>query len=350
MDYYRPIRLFKNIWWFLLINFVWGTLASLYYNDAAFLSWRTFWQGAIFGFSISASYVYGFLLIWYAMDERYNWITQTGKRIFYGLLYGELYAVLSFAVLAMINGFLIFGGDLEQATQAVRYAWPFPAINFFPSVLIVCAVAFFKNWSNAVSSREKMRTQLMQYKFESLQNQLNPHFLFNSFNVLSNLVYDDKQLALRFVDQLSELYQYVLNTRDRHLVSLDEELKFVQAYYFLLKVRFEEKIDLNLDVKTHEKFLIAPMVTQLLVENAVKHNVVTKASPLHISIYLRSNTLIVANSLSPKKNTTPSTKMGLKNIIQRYALLTDIPVVVQSRDGMFEVSVPLLQSDRHEVS
>ena len=328
-----------------MVNLVWGTMASLYYNTYAFQSWENFVQGGLFGFSISASYVYGFMLIWFEMDKRYNWITQTGKRIFFGLFYGELYAILSFGVVSFIYGTIVSGGDMNFGRQTFLYAWPIPAINFFPSLLIVCAVAFFKNWSASVVNREKLNSEMMKYKFESLQNQLNPHFLFNSFNVLSNLVYDDKELAKKFIDQLNETYQYVLNSKERSLVVLEEELKFIESYCFLLEARFEEKLKIEIDLEPDSSEKIAPMVLQLLIENAVKHNALTTQNPLLIDISKEGGHVEVKNNRQPKKQKIQSTKTGLSNIRQRYTLLTKKEVVVQENDAEFIVQIPLIHKE-----
>ncbi len=345
MDFYRPIKFFKNIWWFLLANYVWGGLVSIYYNPRAFEGFEYFLPGSLYGFAISASYVYGFILIWIEMDKRYHWIKQTGKRIFFGLFYGELYAILSFAMVSMLYGLWVGKGDFSFGIQAFLYAWMIPAINFLPSLLIVCAVAFFKNWSTSVVNREKLKAEMMQYKFESLQNQLNPHFLFNSFNVLSQLVYDDKTLAKKFIDQLNEMYRYVLASKDRTLVPLEEELGFIESYCFLLKARFENQlnIDISLDPANDEQ--IAPMVLQLLIENAVKHNAFTSKQPLTIRIQREGDYVMVINNLNLKKQSVPSTKTGLANIRQRYGLLTESEVRIEQNNVEFKVSIPLIRKE-----
>ncbi len=342
MDFYRPISIFKNIWWFLLLNFIWGGLASLYYNEDAFQRFDLFLEGVIFGFTISTTYVYGFILIWLEMDKLYPWISQPGKRIFYGIFYGLLYAMVSYAVVTISFWFIAKGGQIELAWANFLYGWKYPVINFFPSALIVCAVAFFKNWSRSVINKEKLQAEMMQYKFESLQNQLNPHFLFNSFNVLSNLVYDDKQLAIRFVDQLQEIYEYVLDSKDKNLVELKDELAFIDSFTFLLKMRFEDKLKINNHVDPQADCLVAPMVLQLLIENAVKHNIITKQNPLEIDIRLKDDYLEVSNSLQPKKTIEKSTKMGLENIKQRYELISSLPVRVE-KSSVFKVSIPIVR-------
>ena len=345
MDFYQPIRTFKSIWWFIFFNLTWGSIVSLYYNNYAFDSIRSFVEGAAFGSLISASYVYAFILIWYEMDKRYDWITQTGKRIFFGLFYGELFAFLSFAFISVLHSLALADDWVSHAIGTVSYAWKFPVINFIPSVLIVCAVAFFKNWSRSVTNTQRLQSEMMAYKFESLQNQLNPHFLFNSFNVLSNLVYDDQKLAVKFLDRLGEMYSYVLDSKNKELVKLSEELSFMESYVFLLKTRFEEKLMIKMEVQPDDSWLIAPMVLQLLIENAVKHNKTTRQSPLIISIFTKENYLFVTNSLQLKKVVEPSTNMGLKNIKERYGFFTKKPVIVSLTEESFDVGIPAIKRE-----
>lgn len=349
MDFYRPIAAFKNIWWFIIVNLLWGSLVSLYFNSNAFDNWQSFVYGSLFGFSISASYVYGFILIWIELDKKYNWIHQTGKRVFYGILFGELYATLSYALLAFIFGYLISRGQMDGGYRAIEGGLKYPAINFLPSVLIVCAVAFFKNWSSSVRNQEQLKSEMVRYKFEALQNQLNPHFLFNSFNVLNNLVFDDKKLAVRFIDQLQEIYDYVLESKEKNLVTLEEELAFVESYAFLLNMRFEEKLQIDVKVQSSNDQMIAPMVIQLLIENAVKHNVITRQQPLSILILEEDNQLIVSNNIQLKKTIEKSTKTGLSNIKERYSMILERLVTIEQTEGQFRVSIPIIRKEVQDV-
>lgn len=315
----------------------------MYYNESAFYSLEEFWEGALLGFAISTTYVYGFALIWFELDKKYSWITQTGRRVFFGLLYGVVYAILSVMVVVFLGGLWIGKGDISVSFNMISTSWLYPAANFIPTVLIVCAVAFFKNWSRSVANREKLKAEMMVYKFESLQNQLNPHFLFNSFNVLSNLVYEDQKLAILFVDRLSEIYNYVLESKEKNLISLKEELAFIDSYYFLLKTRFEEKLEIEVEVEAVDNCQIAPMVLQLLIENAVKHNVITKKSPLKITIDNDNEYLNITNQLNTKKTNERSTKTGLKNIHQRYGFFTKLPVLIERSDEFFKVRIPIIK-------
>lgn len=191
---------------------------------------------------------------------------------------------------------------------------------------------------------EKLKVERMAYKYESLRNQINPHFLFNSLNVLSDLVYDDQAMAVKFIRQMSDLFRYVLDSRDKELVPLKDELAFIGSFTFLLKTRFEEKLIMELDVPLKMEEYIVPMTLQLLIENAVKHNEASETFPLRISIRKNADYLEIENGLQPKYVCEDSKKTGLKNIIQQFAFFTDSPIEIIPSDDYFLVRVPILKS------
>jgi two-component system LytT family sensor kinase len=192
---------------------------------------------------------------------------------------------------------------------------------------------------------QQLETENLQAQLSALKNQVNPHFLFNSLSILSSLVHLDADLSEQFIDRLAQAYRYTLEQKDHDLVPLATELDFIKAYTFLLKIRFEEKFDVLLDVAeaAQRHYRIAPLTLQLLVENAVKHNQMSAEHPLCVHIGLEADELVVRNSLqrrpAPVAN---STSVGLQNILNRYRLLTARPVQVAEAAGEFVVRVPLL--------
>ena len=191
---------------------------------------------------------------------------------------------------------------------------------------------------------EKLKVEMMAYKYESLRNQINPHFLFNSLNVLSDLVYDDQAMAVKFIQQMSDLFRYVLDSRDKELVPLKDELEFIRSFTFLLKTRFEDKLVIENNVQANSNDFIVPMTLQLLIENAVKHNEVSEAFPLRISIRKNEDYLEVENNLQLKNVGEDSKKTGLKNIIQQFAFFSDRSIEIIPSETNFLVRVPILKS------
>lgn len=193
---------------------------------------------------------------------------------------------------------------------------------------------------------EQLRRENAIAQFEALKNQVSPHFLFNSLSILSSLVYMDPNLSEKFIDQLSKAYRYILEQKDHETVSLKTELNFLNAYAFLLKIRFESKFDVKVSITDQEaeKHLIAPLTLQLLIENGVKHNRMSEKEPLVVTILKRDDYLVVMNSIRPRmeEEGIRSTGIGLANIKTRYQLLTERPVQVARENGLFTVKIPLL--------
>lgn len=191
---------------------------------------------------------------------------------------------------------------------------------------------------------ERLEKENVQAQFAALKSQVNPHFLFNSLSILSSLVHADADLSEKFIDQLSRAYRYILEQKDNDRVLLKTELEFIQAYRFLLNIRFENKFDvvINVPEADQSRYSIAPLTLQLLVENAVKHNRMSTKEPLHVHIRLEGDCLVVENNLQTRPQSETSTGVGLKNIITRYAMLTDKSVWVGETEGSFIVKVPLL--------
>lgn len=191
---------------------------------------------------------------------------------------------------------------------------------------------------------EQLEKASIQSQFSALKNQVNPHFLFNSLSILSSLVHVDADLSEKFIGQLSKAYRYILEQKDNELVSLDTELEFIQAYIFLLKIRFEDKFqtDINVPEAYKKRHKIAPLTLQLLIENAVKHNQMSDENPLKVSIVVEKDELVVRNNLAPRPQKEVSTGVGLQNIMNRYQLLTDRKVWVGESEDSFIVRLPLL--------
>jgi two-component system LytT family sensor kinase len=191
---------------------------------------------------------------------------------------------------------------------------------------------------------ERLEKEAVRSQFDALKNQVNPHFLFNSLSILSSLVEADARLAVQFIGRLSKAYRYILEQRDNEQVSLRTELDFITAYTFLLTIRFEDKLFVDIEVPeaARDRYAIAPLTLQLLVENAVKHNRLSEEQPLRVSIALEGDWLRVANRIQPRPAREESTGIGLQNIINRYHLLTERPVWVGEENGEFVVKLPLL--------
>lgn len=210
-------------------------------------------------------------------------------------------------------------------------------------IVIFHFVFYYNKYQQKKVKESQIVAKTETAKFESLKNQLDPHFLFNSLNVLTALIRENPKQAEKFTTKLSKVYRYVLQQKDKDLIPLEEELKFAKSYMELLNMRFEGGIIFTIPEKVSNPDLkIIPLSLQLLLENAVKHNVITSNNPLKISIYEEKGFLIVENNINLKDTIGKSTKVGLKNINQRYSLITNKKVVITSKNKIFKVRLPLL--------
>lgn len=197
----------------------------------------------------------------------------------------------------------------------------------------------------------RLQKENFQAQLESLKQQVNPHFLFNSLNVLGSLVYSDQDKAVDFIRKLSDLYRSYLDNGAELLIDLEKELKVTQAYTYLLETRFGDSVHFDFKIDPEKLDLqIPPGSLQMLIENAVKHNGSTKKSPLRVKIESTNNELVVSNFLNPRKESIQSTRTGLKNIKNRYSFLTDKEVSIQKTQTKFIVKLPLLKVETYESS
>lgn len=191
---------------------------------------------------------------------------------------------------------------------------------------------------------ERMEKEKSLAQLEVLRNQVNPHFLFNSMSILTTLVHENAQLSEKFINELSKFYRYSLEEGKNETVSLETELSFIRSYLFLLNIRFGEKLRCCIEINetVHLKLKVAPFTLQLLLENAVNHNQMSDARPLQVKVTIADNHIVVENSIHQKSQRMNSTGTGLKNIVDRYSLLSDKPVLVESDEFKFVVKIPLL--------
>lgn len=271
------------------------------------------------------------------IDRRVDWIKEPVKRFVVGMIVMIVYTVLiSYGIVWIYKS--VFGLRVGD-TSSIQYS---TLIITFIISLFMHGRGFLKSWKLAEIEAEKAKQESIKANYESLKNQVNPHFLFNSLNALTNLVYEDQDKAAKFIKQLSEVYRYVLDSRNKEVVSLDEELSFLDSYLFLQQIRFGDKLKIENELKPM-KGNIPPLALQMLLENAIKHNEVSQEHPLIIRLYENGSNLFVSNNLQLKsKLINNSVGVGLENIKKRFEFLSDRPVVIEKDDKNFVVRLPIL--------
>jgi LytS/YehU family sensor histidine kinase len=209
--------------------------------------------------------------------------------------------------------------------------------------MFILAYLILRSRLNRVKREQQLLKEKAESEFQLLRSQVNPHFLFNNFSTLMAIIEEDKQVAIEYVGKLSAFFRNILEYRNKELIPLSEELKVAESYIFLQKKRYGENLHINID--PDEKFLsslIPPLTLQLLIENAVKHNIVSESRPLLVSIRSEQDTLIVENTLQLKKTPEISTGMGLENIRSRYRMYTNREILIRKTEKSFSVYLPVI--------
>jgi len=333
-----------SIFYFILANVVLSVLISVVFIDGALDSLTGFLISFCWSFSICATQWSGIQFLHGYIDRKISWIDFPVKKTFWQFFVFLVYSITAFIVVQFFNFYVWNGIHPSQCWPWIAKSIPYTLSISFVISLIFTTIGFFSAWKRSFEQAEKLKVEMLAYKYESLRNQINPHFFFNSLNVLSDLVYDDQELAVKFIRQLSDLFRYVLDSRDKELVRLTDELEFIRSFTFLLKTRFEDKLQIEIDVQANSEDYIVPMTLQLLVENAVKHNEVSDAFPLRIVIRRTDDFLEVENNFQPKKVGDDSKMTGLKNISQQFAFFSDRAIRILTSDETYKVRVPILKS------
>ena len=281
------------------------------------------------------------------LNTKYSWVDKTRVRTIMGVIstiFVNVILVLfcnyiNFIVFQKHESSLFFSGDLGL------FNWFMINIALLISA-ILHAKSFIEEWKKSTRKEvveQKLIAKSANAQFESLKNQLDPHFLFNSLNVLSSLIDENPNQAQRFTASMSKIYRYVLEQKDKELVTVEEEIEFAKTYCNLLKTRFEDSVGFDFQVGENTlKSYVVPLSLQLLLENCIKHNFATSAKPLQIKIYSENGYLLIENNLQQREQVKESAGIGLSNIVQRYALLTKQNVFIEKSPDFFKVKIPML--------
>jgi hypothetical protein len=340
---WRSVKTLKSL---LIVNSIIAAIITISFHPdkatslAIFNEWREF----LYSFIISLALSYGISVIVEFTDTRISWIHEPLKRLIVELLSVTAYAFIVGFLFATILlwGFYDFTFDTLPWDNILRNTrWPI-IISLIVTIAFTTR-AFLFEWRTAAIASEKLRADRFQGQYQSLKNQLNPHFLFNSLNTLSNLVYDDQEKAIVFIQKLSKIYRYVIEVQQEELVTVSQELSFLENYLGLQKLRFGDNLQVEINVENQEA-LIPPLSLQLLLENAIKHNIISSDDPLHIEIIGKEDSIIVRNNLQIKDIKENSTGIGLENIRSRLSYFSDESLKVTQNEKEFIVELPIMKS------
>lgn len=299
----------------------------------------------VLSFLLSTSLSYGGYLMEDYFDQRISWIQYPVKRLLLECICYLIYVfTISFVLIFLYSLLVRQSFTLRNIPWQELVNWTkFPMRLSFVISFIFISRSFLLEWRKAAIEAEQLKTERFARQYQSLKDQLNPHFLFNALNVLSNLVYENPDTSAKFIRQLSRIYRYVLDVQQEELVPLEKELDFAENYLALQKIRFEEGLEYAIAVKQTVPGQLPPLSLQLLLENAIKHNVASKQQPLRIRITLEKDELVVTNDLQPKTSLPEdSAGVGLSNISKRYELLSERTMTISNDGKSFTVRLPVL--------
>jgi sensor histidine kinase YesM len=315
----------------------------------AIWAWATT-PGPVFYFSVGWIVIIA-VLVWvgnrymsHTLDRLLPWAKWGNWRFFIQLTLG-----LAFLLLLINATYYFIKVSLTELPPTgeqlvVMNVWG--AATFIPVYSIYFSLHFLRHWRESVLDVERFQKENMRSQLDSLKNHLDPHFLFNNLNILSSLVDKDQKASRIFIGKFADVYRAILRSKSDDLIPLSEEMDFITSYIYLIKTRFDDNINFQLDVKPAANRVLPPLTVQMLIENAIKHNLITEARPLNIVLSQPDeNTLVVSNTLNrrPDHESNGLTQSGIANIRKRYAHFTEAKVIVSETDTNFEVQIPLLQ-------
>ncbi|MEM7486075.1 MAG: histidine kinase [Bacteroidota bacterium] len=336
---------FNDVWFaiggILLLSFVTDFLfSSGSFTRLPFIEATINWSVSLM-FSIANWLIMRDILI--SLRKKYPSLKDNKKRIPLFFLFIVFTVMMVDYTGNTILGF-VFGSNYNNPLRS-KLILPIILISTM-TMAIYEAIYYYIRLKRSIQEEEQSKRAIVQAQLDALRNQAQPHFFFNTLNTLRDIIdQNTREEAKEFVNRLSEVYRFILESGNANLISLQEELKFAQAYIHIQKERFGDNLKVCWDVPAeYKERLIVPMSLQLLLENAVKHNVISRAKPLQVKIDYINDKLVVSNRMQPKLTQLPTTRLGLKNIERRYTLISDKEVVVSQEEGYFIVKLPLLTS------
>lgn len=324
----------------LLICIIIGVIVTIFFTRK--FNFGIFIWASMFGAAIGITLWKGNQYLGYFIQKIFPWEENPMKALIVRAISTVFYSSIAiFSVNYIWSVWVFKQGFINENPWLINSM----AVTFIISITITLSIYswyFFQYWREGLLREEKLKQEALQSRYEAIKNQVNPHFLFNSLNVLTTLVETDQQLAVKFIKQLSEVYRYVLDQKDKELVNFDTEFNFLKSYLFLHQIRFEKGLILETD-SVFPSAMIVPLALQMLAENAIKHNIISAESPLCIGIGIEGDYIEVRNNLQLKPGPKETNNIGLANISERYKHLTGRPIEIVQNQKEFIVRLPIIK-------
>lgn len=341
----RHMILFEKRWRLI------GPLVFFVFDFILIFSEMISWKGSYVLLRIIAAAFFHILLIFeptrffiVLLRKKWSGLALAKRRIAASILILVPYGFLVGFVRLYLEDVTMFWHMRVLFVSNLTYSIGISLLYILLELFVYETIYYAEEWAGARQEAEELKRMNFEVRFDFLKSQVQPHFLFNTLNTLIGLIEVAPKQAIRFTEELSSVYRYLLVTNEQSLIGLDEEMEFLRAYNYLLKTRYEEALQINIEAsKEISRFLIPPLTLQLLVENAVKHNIITGKKPLHIHIQLQSENeaVVIKNPLQPKEK-VQSTGKGLLQLKKKFSLLNLPEPIVEHGVTEFIVTVPLV--------
>jgi len=341
--YIKPdFKIFRFSPWHLIIPITIGIIITLIAYPQGFLSVKIMFFVLIYSLAIGVPSMKSFEYIDWKLEQYISWLKRPNLRFFLTALLEILIGVL---ILITVN-YLIYIVIQKQGIN-ILYSKTFEGLKYLiiftiAGVILINSSHFFKSWKQAAVNEEKLKREKLAIEYEALKNQVNPHFLFNSLSALSSLVYKDQDKAVTFIREFSNVMRYVLESREKEVVDFATEKKLLESVSYLYGIRYEDSLQIRINLPDATDKYIIPMALQMLLENAIKHNAISVNKPLMVEIREEEDYVVVRNNLEAKKSEIISNKIGLENIKSRYKYLSAKDVLVEISNEEFVVKIPVL--------
>jgi len=335
-------KIFRFSLWQLLIPIISGIFIALFsypqgFHSVGFIPFLLIYS-LLLGVPCMKIYEY----IEWKLEQHIPWLIKPKFRFFLSVC---LELAVGIFILTIINWFIVVVIQKQEiniffskTAEGLKYL----IILTISGIFIINSSHFFRSWKQAAVNEEKLKREKLAIEYEALKNQVNPHFLFNSLTALSSLVYSDQEKAVSFIREFSNVFRYVLESREKEVVDFATEKKLLQSVSYMNQIRYENSLQIKINLSDATDKYIIPMALQMLLENAIKHNSISAFKPLKVEIMEEHGYVVVKNNLQPKKSEIVSNKIGLENIKSRYKYLSDKDVLVEKSDKEFVVKIPVL--------
>lgn len=341
--YIKPdFKIFRFSLWHLIIPIIIGFIITLLAYPQGFLSVKIMSFVLIYSLAIGVPSMKSFEYIEWKLEQHISWLKRPNLRLF---LTAFLEIIIAVLILITVN-YLIYIVIQKQGIN-ILYSKTFEGLKYLiiftiAGVILINSSHFFKSWKQAAINEEKLKREKLAVEYEALKNQVNPHFLFNSLSALSSLVYKDQDKAVTFIREFSNVFRYALESREKEVVDLATEKKMLESVSYLYRIRYEDSLQIRINLPDATDKYIIPMALQMLLENAIKHNAISEKKPLMVEIREEEDYVVVRNNLQAKKSEIVSNKIGLENIKSRYKYLSAKDVLVEISNEEFVVKIPVL--------